>query len=151
MTYSFRATAMERVEQVLGRLFGPEGRWMGRKAASPSPRADLPKDRHSRLMGMFSHGQQVQIWLSARHPGHQIEMWVKWAVLDPVTVVGVDVRLDGTSDPTASADALRAMRALGWPPSRQRSIAYLQPLWPGELSAHRRLKMIRRVEEALAG
>ncbi len=107
--------------------------------------------RHARIQHMLSDGQEVLIWMQARHPGRRVQLMIEWDIFDPVEVVGVRITLDDLPiDPEVSADALRAMRALGWsPPSEQLGTALMEPRWPEGMPAHRRMEVIRRIEEAL--
>ena len=98
---------------------------------------------------LIRDAQAVAAWLEYRHPScTPATLWVTWSTqvqrIRYITVVGSGAH----PDPQMSAEAARAMAALGWERTRNRRVVPFIVVAPS-LSQHQRLAAIARVEEAL--
>jgi hypothetical protein len=102
-----------------------------------------------RLRRMVSDAQAVAAWLEYRHPDCTPTLWLTWSQqverIRHVSVIGDKAY----PDPQMSAEAARAMAALGWTRTRNRHVVPFIVTAPDSLSQHQRLAAVARIEEAL--
>lgn len=102
-----------------------------------------------RLRQMLDDARSIVAWLDCRHPGLQITLCVAWArqvqQVRHITALGDTAR----PYPAMTAEAVRAMAALGWTRSRVRSAVVFAVRATDLPSCHQRLAAVARIEETL--
>lgn len=99
---------------------------------------------------MFDDVRAVRAWLAWRHIDRKLNLRAVWSGGEPPVLVSVKVLVNGGQcDAGLTAEATRALRALGWVEGPGRDDRGFWVPSDEPLSAHQRIEGIARVERVL--